>query len=103
MSYIDPTAMLIFVFLPPTLIAMGIWWIVVVILERRRLRRTVYENLDCAYEGGQFEADGYCAGLHAFELAVDLTCYAEGCYDLNPKHLLPYVRDWLVQKGMVTK
>lgn len=71
--------------------------------DRRALRRTVYQNLDSAYGGGQFEADGYCAGLSAFELALDLTTYAEDCYDVNARKLVPHVRDWLFQKGLPCK
>lgn len=78
-------------------------WLVERWANRRWLRSVVHSNLDAAWGAGQFEADGYCAGLDAFELAADLTCYAEDCYDLNARKLVPYVRDWLFQKGIPCK
>ena len=75
-------------------------WLLEQWANRRRLRSVVYSNLNSAYESGHFEQDGYLHGLCALELAHDLTHYAEDCYDLQPRKLLPYVRAWLSEKGM---
>lgn len=65
-------------------------------------RKIVFENLDSAYAGGQFEPDGYWTErpLSANDIAEDLVVYAEDCGNLDPSYLEPYVREWLRYKGL---
>ena len=87
----------------PGLLAGCLTWAAFEWRDRRKLRQAVYGNLDSAYEGGQFEADGYLHSEPAGGIAYDLTCYAEDLLDREPAELLPYVRDWMFQKGIPCK
>lgn len=70
------------------------------VLARRRLRRQVFSNLDSAYENGYFEPGEYLSDMTAHSLSYDLKMYAPDLDDKAPHQLLPYVRDWLFQKGI---
>jgi hypothetical protein len=70
-------------------------WAFVYAAKRNDVRALVFSNLDSAYEGGQFEPDGYLFGVTADDLANDLTLYAEDCSGMLESELLPHVRAWM--------
>lgn len=68
--------------------------------SRQRLRHSVFDNLDSAYENGYFDAGEQLFGATAAEIAQDMALYAvdfEGLYYVDD--ITPHVRAWLYRKG----
>lgn len=69
--------------------------------ERKHLCRSVWANLDSAYENGYFQPGEHCDRMTAEELTTDLALYAEdfdGMY--YTVDIEPYVRMWLQSRGL---
>jgi hypothetical protein len=82
-------------------------WLNARMTKARVLRRLVWQNLDSAHEGRQFDNDGvhagYLYGMGAAEVANDMSIYCEdlaGVYD--EEELFPHVQAWMLDKGMAT-
>jgi hypothetical protein len=69
-------------------------------IEYNRLHRKVFADLDSAYEGGYFEPGEQLHGADASDIAVDLVAYGDD-YD-SPHRLIPHVRAWMLQKGLLS-
>ena len=78
-----------------TAVLFGAGCLVGKLLKHRRLRDTVFANLDSARSNGQFERGGYLHGAVPCEIAYDLITYAEDCENENPDDLLPHVKSWM--------
>jgi hypothetical protein len=64
-------------------------------LRRKLLRETVNSNLDSALEGGQFTKSGGLHDMTTYDVANDLTLYADDCSGYAESELEPYVRAWV--------
>jgi hypothetical protein len=62
-------------------------------------RKLVFDNLDAALEGGQFEPGNCLDGMSPDEIAYDMTMYAEGCENYRPEDLALYVHEWQRERG----
>lgn len=68
--------------------------------RRRRVQRAVFDNLDSAYGNGYFEPGEHLHGATSWEVAGDLSLYAEDFGDTEPWKLEPHVQTWLRYKGL---
>lgn len=94
-----PYALLIFVALPALAVCVG-GWLFEHFTAKRRLRRAVFANLDSAYENGYFEPGEYLHRAGARSITFDLRAFAPDMFDHPANKLLPYVAEWLDQKGL---
>lgn len=72
------------------------WW-----SETDRVRRSVFANLDDAWLHGHFGEGNHCEGMRTADLTQDMLMYAVD-FDGNyyETDIAPYVREWLLQKGL---
>jgi len=84
-------------------------WLVEVVQDRR-LRRLVWQNLDSAHEGGQFDPDGYSndsgpghlCGMTTFDVCADMALECEDVAGYSEEQLFPHVHAWMISKGLAT-
>lgn len=63
-------------------------------------RYKVFQELNAAREGRQFEPYGYLHGGTPEEVAYDMALYAETVAGYSEADLLPHVRDWMTMWGL---
>lgn len=64
------------------------------------IRKSVFANLDNAYQNGYFNEGEQLHNASPDEIAYDMTCYAPDFEGNRPETLTPYVRKWMQQKGL---
>lgn len=64
------------------------------------LRRSVFANLDSAYENGYFEPGEHLDGMSAGEVVLDMLMYAEDLQGNTHDDIAPYVHEWMEAKGL---
>ena len=64
------------------------------------VEQIVISNLEDAKANGCWQPDGYLIGYSAEDIATDMVLFAEDCQDLDPKHLVEYIRAWLKKEKL---
>lgn len=83
--------------------ALNVLFVIWGTLKRRKLiRNLVFDDLDSAWDGGQFDPGNALQGETPEGVAYDMTCYATGCEDLTYHEMLPYVRKWMRMRGLIS-
>lgn len=82
-----------------TVALFAVWALVLPLFWSRR--SVVFSNLDDAKSSGQFDHDGYLYGMSPYDIACDMVTYADNCVTYRPQTLVPFVREWLRENGLV--
>lgn len=86
-----------------TVIAINAAWIARGAYQRHCITRNlVFDDLDSAWDGGQFDPGNALQGESPEGVAYDMTCHATGCEDLTYHEMLPYVRKWMRMRGLIS-
>jgi hypothetical protein len=64
------------------------------------LRQRVFDNLNSALDGAQFEMGGYLHGADADEIALDLIVFAADLDGETDSAVLPFVTEWLAENKL---
>lgn len=76
-------------------------WLTARHLRRNAIRRSVFADLDNARESGYFVPGEYLDEVMPIAVACDLVAWHHEWLDHDPRILEPYVREWMISKGML--